>query len=222
MRLPLLPLLCLLGIVTASASPQYPAKGPAKGPGGPGKGGPGPKGYGSPPKGPGGPPGKQPGGAAAEPPLEQYIYRIIGSLTLLDNSLKSVPPGGSVEDAQRITYDLSNIQGTIVSDLREGARQIRAWPSASLYQAPSVSSSLTAAGQKLTSAMRGWLRQKDMVEASGNKSNIVGQLESLAGALSVFYDDVYAKIGARYQSLVTAGKNAAREDVESVIFAFRR
>jgi hypothetical protein len=221
MRLLLLPLLCLLSTAIASASPQNKGPPPGKGPGGPGKGPGGPaKGPGGPGKGPGGP-GKGPGGPGGEPPIEKYLSRVTNSLTRLDNSLKSVPHGGSIQEAQRITGDLLKLQGTIVSDLHEGTREIRSWAGPPLPKAAMISSSLVTTGQKLTSAMMGWVTQKEMVNVSGSKSGLVSQLESFSGALVLFYDGIGAKIGGLNQGAVTTAKNVAKDDIAKAIDVFR-
>jgi hypothetical protein len=192
MRLQFLPILCLLSTATASAFPQK-SNGP--------------------------PHGKGLGGR--DPPLEKYIARVTASITRLDSGLKLIPQGGSVQEAQRITEGLMQIQGTIISDLREGSREIRTFPGPPLLTAAGISTSLLTTGQKLTSAMKGWVAQRDMMGASGSKNNLVSQMQTLSGAIVVFYDDIAAKIGTLNHAAVITAKNAARSDVDRVIEAFR-
>jgi hypothetical protein len=210
MRPILLPLLCLLSTATASALPQNRGPPPGKGPGGPGKG------FG----GPGGP-GKGFGGPGGEPPIEKYIARITNDLARLDNGLRSVPRGGSTQDAQRITGDLMKIQGIIISDMREGTREIRTWGGPPLTKGILIANSLVTTGQKLTSAMRSWASQKEMVQVSGNINAVVSQLDSFEGALVLFYDGIGAKIGIINQGSIMNSKNIAKEDVVRAIDALR-
>jgi hypothetical protein len=162
------------------------------------------------------PPGK------GDPPMEKYIARITSALTTLEQRINTVPRGGSVEDARRITGTLLQMQGNIIQDLKQGANEVRNFGPPPFMAAIGIDMSLSAPTSKLQGTMRGWIKEKQMVEVSGDKSKLVQQLNDFVGALSVFADACAAKVGVLSAGAVNTFKDQCRGSIYATIDAYGR
>jgi hypothetical protein len=156
------------------------------------------------------------------PPMERYIARTSQALQGLDHALKTVPPGGTPQDAQRITESLIKMQRVIIEDLENGAREVRAFNAAPLGVIPGIRNSLPPLGTQMQAVMNRWIAQKIMVNAAGRIPTMIRELEAFSSAWIRFADACASKLGSGSSTWIRAFSDQGRYSVEAAINAYKR
>jgi hypothetical protein len=67
--------------------------------------------------------------------IDRYIKRMTDQLTYLKNTIRSLPSGGTQDDANRGAMQLLDLHKRLNNDMRDGAREIRKGPSVNAIEA---------------------------------------------------------------------------------------
>jgi hypothetical protein len=134
--------------------------------------------------------------------VDNALRSVANSLTRLDQAMKSRPYGGSVEEAAQITDTLLQLSNVVISDLRNGANDIRSRQATlGTLEGLSLVPSLTSMASNVQSVMNGWADSKKMVVAGGRYDIAVQTLFEAQDRTSIFADAIIAKVPWGEQTL---------------------
>jgi hypothetical protein len=154
--------------------------------------------------------------------IRESLEAIASTLSKLEYGMNHVPPGGSLEEARKITDYLLGIQMEYVEELRKGGRDIRRGPMAIAVEIPKLISLVDEVGARLHSAMNGWIKSKNMAVAAGRKEAVLDRLLATSDAMIVFSEAAISKLPPTTHSFGGTFKNQHEGFIEAAISAYRR
>jgi hypothetical protein len=154
--------------------------------------------------------------------IERAIARVTRSTTRLDQALRSLPRGGSTQEADRYTNDLLAMGREVIEDLHLGSREIRRGPMVSPMENVKILDSVDALTKWLQSAMSGWVNAKTMVVAAGRKATVLDHLMSTSEAAASFGEVWVSKLPVTYKALAVLVKDRHQVIIEVAVREYRK
>jgi hypothetical protein len=134
--------------------------------------------------------------------VDSALKAVANSLSALDNAMRQRPPGGSIEEAARITDYLLNLSNEAIVQLRNGAQDVRARQATlGAWEGLSLVPLLTTMTTQLQNVMTGWMDSKRMVVAGGRYEAAVSVLYEASDRTAIFADAIIAKLPWGEQTL---------------------
>jgi hypothetical protein len=134
--------------------------------------------------------------------VDTALRAVANSLSALDNAMRSRPPGGTIEEAARITDYLLNLSNDAITQLRNGAVDIRArQANLGSFEGLSLVPLLTSMTAQLQNVMNGWTDSKKMVVAGGRHDIALSTLYEASDRTAIFADAIIAKLPWGEQTL---------------------
>jgi hypothetical protein len=154
-------------------------------------------------------------------PAEAYFPKLVTTLSRLENALKTIPPGGSLEEAAGRTNDLVRTQAEYSNTLRDAARDVRRGQNMVPTDGMRMISSIQQVGKLLQSTSTGWVHAKEMVVAAGKRNDVYQELINASDATSIFGDAFVAKMPPAVQSRGKSFSKDCTSYLEAAIKAYK-
>jgi hypothetical protein len=154
--------------------------------------------------------------------FHKSLDRIVATLSRLDVALKSVPSGGSSDQARIIATDLIRLDRNYVEELRLGSRDIRRSAFVPMTESVKLTESLEKFRARLGSTMTGWVNAKNMVTAAGKKAEVLDTLLTTSEATASFHEASITKLSGPLHQAVTRSKTFQAGIIETAIMAYKR
>jgi hypothetical protein len=154
-------------------------------------------------------------------PAEAILPKIVSALTKLDSALKSIPNGGSFEEAEGRATELIRLQMEYTNIMRDGSRDVRRGQNMLPPDGMRMIQTIYQVGSLLQSTTSGWVRAKAMVVAAEKRPSAYQGLLTASDATAQFTDTFVSKMPAAVQS---RGKSFAKECIgylEAAIKAYQ-
>jgi hypothetical protein len=128
--------------------------------------------------------------------INRSFQRLTNSLNMFIAAIKVRPKGGDVNEARRQTNKLLGLAHQVISDARQGSKEIRAGPQVVYLEGLSLLGSVTNLGNLITTATNGWTDSnvQDMVKASGMRNDVLRTLKETADSMKENGDAIIAKL----------------------------
>jgi hypothetical protein len=154
--------------------------------------------------------------------IERAVYRVTMSTSRLDQALRSLPQGGSSQEAARYTTNLIGLGREIIEDMNVGAREIRRGPMMGPIENVKIVDPLQNMAKWLQSAMTGWVNAKTMVTVAGRKTNVHEHLLAIAEAVTQFGDGWYNKLPIANKAMGGLMKDRHQAIIEVAVREYTR
>jgi hypothetical protein len=155
--------------------------------------------------------------------VDNALRSVANALGALDNAMRSRPPGGSAEEASRITDYLLGLSNNAISQLRNGANDVRSrQANLGAWEGLTLVPTLTSMTAQLQSVMNGWTDSKAMVIAAGRYDQALSVLYEAADRTNIFADSIINKLPWGEQTLGGTYKSQFTRIFDNTIMIWQR
>jgi hypothetical protein len=155
--------------------------------------------------------------------VDSALRGVANALRDLDSAMRSRPPGGSAEEASRITDYLLNLSNNAIIQLRNGANDVRSrQANLGALEGLSLTPTLNTMTSQLQNVMSGWTDSKAMVIAAGKYDVTLSTLYEAADRTVIFADSIINKLPWGEQTLGGTYKTQFTKIFDNTIKVWQR
>jgi len=134
--------------------------------------------------------------------IDLAIKNVSASLTTLERALKSRPPGGSSEDAAKVTDNLLGLSYNAITALRNGATDIKTKQATLMpLEGFQLFPTLNTLSNQLQNVVNGWVDSKKMAIAGNRYDATLQMLFEASDRTGIFADTAISKLAIGEQTL---------------------
>jgi hypothetical protein len=128
--------------------------------------------------------------------INRTLQRLTNSVNTFVTAVRIRPKGGDQNEARRQTNILLGLARQVVSDARQGSRDIRYGPQVGYLESLNLLMPVTNLGSLITTATNGWTDNnvQEMVKAAGMRSDVQRVLKETADVMKETGDAIVGKL----------------------------